>query len=77
MTPRMIGRVTICKRADSTWPFSDLANRRWQLHDVIRDVTYDRDGSDLAAGGLYLDEPPWKASIFALTKRDEETEVPR
>ena len=47
-------------------PFSDLANRRWRLHDVIRDVTYDRDGSDLAAGGLYLDEPPWQCHAFTM-----------
>ena len=49
-------------------PFSDLANRRWQLHDVIRDVTYDRDGSDLAARGLYLDEPPWQCHAFTMTE---------
>ena len=29
---------------------------------------YDRQGDDLQARGLYLDEPPWKARIFSLTK---------
>jgi len=29
---------------------------------------YDRQDDDLQALGLYLDEPPWKARIFSLTK---------
>jgi hypothetical protein len=32
-------------------------------------VIYDRDGGDLQTRGLYLDEPPWKASVFSLTRR--------
>jgi hypothetical protein len=55
-------------------PFTDLGNRQWRLQDMLGDATYDREGDDLQARGLYLDEPPWKASIFALTKRDAETE---
>jgi hypothetical protein len=47
------------------------------LEDLMGDATYDRQGDDLQARGFYLDEPPWKASIFALTKRDEDTELPR
>jgi hypothetical protein len=58
-------------------PFTDLGNRQWRLEDVMGDATYDREGDDLQARGLYLDEPPWKASIFSLTKRDEDTELPR
>jgi glycosidase len=58
-------------------PFTDLGNSQWRLEDLMGDATYDRQGDDLQARGFYLDEPPWKASIFALTKRDEETEVPR
>jgi hypothetical protein len=27
-------------------------------------------GKDLQARGLYLDEPPWRAHVFLLTKRD-------
>jgi hypothetical protein len=34
------------------------------------DASYDREGNDLQAQGLYLDESPWKASVFSLTKRD-------
>jgi glycosidase len=58
-------------------PFTDLGNRQWRLEDLMGDATYDREGDDLQARGLYLDEPPWKASIFSLTQRDEGTEVPK
>jgi len=51
-------------------PFTDLGNNQWRLEDLIGDATYDREGSDLQAHGLYLDEYPWKASVFSLTKRD-------
>ena len=51
-------------------PFPDLGNSQWQLKDLLTDATYDREGDDLSACGLYLDESPWKASIFSLTKRD-------
>jgi len=51
-------------------PFTDLGNSHWRLEDMIAHATYDREGNDLQARGLYLDEPPWKASAFSLTKRD-------
>jgi len=49
-------------------PFADLGNGRWRLQDLISDARYDREGSDLQARGLYLDEPPWGAHAFSLTK---------
>ena len=51
-------------------PFTDLSNSQWRLQDVLGDATYDREGNDLQARGLYLDAPPWQASVFALTQRD-------
>ena len=30
------------------------------------DATYDREGNDLQARGLYLDMPPWQAAVFSL-----------
>ena len=51
-------------------PFTDLGNGYWRLEDLIGNATYDREGNDLQARGLYLDVPPWKASVFSLTKRD-------
>jgi hypothetical protein len=52
-------------------PFADLGNAQWRLEDVIGDAMYAREGEDLRARGLYLDEPPWRAHVFSLTKLDE------
>jgi hypothetical protein len=49
-------------------PFTDLGNRKWRLDDLIGSATYERDGDDLQSRGLYLDEPPWRASVFSLAK---------
>jgi hypothetical protein len=49
-------------------PFPDIANRQWRLQDVLGEATYDREGDDLHARGLYLDALPWQASVFALTQ---------
>jgi hypothetical protein len=48
-------------------PFTGIGNRRWNLQDLLSDTQYDREGNDLLARGLYLDEPPWSAQVFALT----------
>ena len=45
-------------------PFADLGDGQWRLEDLIGDATYERQGNDLQARGLYLDVPPWKAHIF-------------
>jgi hypothetical protein len=50
-------------------PFTDLGTHRWRLENMMGDATYDREGSDLQSRGLYLDEPPWQASVFALKKQ--------
>jgi hypothetical protein len=49
-------------------PFTDLANRQWRLKDLLGDATYDWAGTDLQGRGLYLDERPWSARVFSLTK---------
>jgi hypothetical protein len=49
-------------------PFTDLGGANWRLEDLNGDAVYERDGSDLEARGLYLDEPGWSASVFAVTK---------
>jgi glycosidase len=48
-------------------PFEDLGGREWRLDDLLGKATYKRDGSDLQARGLYLDEPPWKAAVFSVS----------
>jgi hypothetical protein len=47
-------------------PFTDLRGSQWRLADQIGSATYDRDGNDLQSRGLYLDMPPWQASVFSL-----------
>jgi hypothetical protein len=50
-------------------PFRDLAGRDWRLEDEVGSAGYDREGDDLATRGLYLDSPPWQASVFSLSPR--------
>ena len=50
-------------------PFGDLDGGQWKLADQTEEVVYERDGQDLQTRGLYLDTPPWKTSVFSLTKK--------
>jgi Alpha amylase, catalytic domain len=45
-------------------PFADLAGRSVRFTDLMGCATYDRDGSDVASRGLYLDLPPWGYHVF-------------
>jgi hypothetical protein len=47
-------------------PFADLAGRAWRLADRLGPAGHERDGDDMQARGLYLDEPAWQASVFSL-----------
>jgi Alpha amylase, catalytic domain len=47
-------------------PFASLDGHNWRLQDQLSDATYDRNGCDLLAHGLYLDEGPWQARVFKL-----------
>jgi hypothetical protein len=50
-------------------PWADLRQRRLLLVDLLNPaVTYERDGTDLAARGLYLDVPAWGHHVFALAE---------
>lgn len=57
-------------------PFDDLAGSHWRLQDQMGTDVYDRDGHDLSSRGLYLDMPPWKASVFAVNKLSTASAVP-
>ena len=48
-------------------PFPDLAGRAVRLKDLMGPASYDREGSDLLSGGLYLDLPPWGYHVFEMT----------
>jgi hypothetical protein len=45
-------------------PFPELRGRRFRLKDMIDDEVYERDGNDLAGGGLYIDQPAWGINVF-------------
>jgi glycosidase len=45
-------------------PFSELGGRTARLKDLMSPASYDRDGSDLLARGLYLDMPAWGYHVF-------------
>ncbi|MBO0799262.1 MAG: alpha-amylase, partial [Blastocatellia bacterium] len=48
-------------------PFADLENRQWRFEEVLsREDGFDREGNDLSTRGLYIDAPPWKASVLSL-----------
>jgi len=49
-------------------PFDDLGGAKWRLEDLLGNAIYERDGDELQSGGLYLDEPPWRASVFSLKR---------
>lgn len=45
-------------------PWTDLAGQSWRLDDRISGDVFDRDGNEIAADGLYVQLPPWGASVF-------------
>jgi hypothetical protein len=47
-------------------PFPELGGRRVRLTDVMGTEAYDRDGSDLADNGLFIDHSPWHFNVFDL-----------
>jgi hypothetical protein len=48
-------------------PFTALGKSRWRLTDLMGDISFDRNGDDLQGRGLYLDVPPWQASVFSVS----------
>ena len=45
-------------------PFPEIQGRSVRLKDLLGDACYDRDGTELAGRGLYLDMPAWSYHIF-------------
>jgi hypothetical protein len=50
-------------------PFADVGQHAWRLRDLLADATYERDGTDLQAHGLFLDMSAWQASVFTFQRR--------
>jgi hypothetical protein len=47
-------------------PWDDLGGRAWTLRDLLADVSYQRDGTELRDPGLYVDLAGWAANVFAV-----------
>jgi len=65
--------VLVAVNYGSSWaqcfvrPFQDdLPNHSFRFRDLLSAAVYDRDGTDLAARGLYLDLPPWGYHVFEI-----------
>jgi hypothetical protein len=50
-------------------PVEQLAGKQWRLQDQLGPSSYDRDGDELRAQGLYLDLPGWHYHAFAVYER--------
>ena len=48
-------------------PFPDLGGKKWRLYDDFQAASYDWNGDDLLARGLFLDMAPWQAAAFTFT----------
>ncbi|MBC7821179.1 MAG: alpha-amylase, partial [Planctomycetaceae bacterium] len=49
-------------------PHDELSQGTWRLKDQMGEAAYERDGTDLLAGGLYLDLPAWHYHVFCLDR---------
>lgn len=48
-------------------PWPDLAGRACRLTDLLSARTYDREGDELLAPGLYVDLPAWQSHVLTLS----------
>jgi hypothetical protein len=47
-------------------PWDDLGGRTWALRDLLRDVSYERDGAGLSDPGLYVELDGWGVHLLTL-----------
>jgi len=45
-------------------PWEGVSGTTWRLIDALSDATYDRDGDEIAALGLYVELQPWGYGLF-------------
>jgi glycosidase len=67
---RLLVAVNFAASRSQGWlrlPFTGLAGCPWTLRDLTGDATYERDGDELTARGLYLDVGPWQYHVFQVT----------
>jgi hypothetical protein len=49
-------------------PFPELGDHSWQLTDSLGERVFERNGAELQARGLYLDEGPWSVLVLGLNR---------
>lgn len=59
-----------------TLPFSDLEGQTFLLTDLMGPARYERDGTDLATRGLYLDMPGWRYHVFDMERSGGSADSP-
>ncbi len=45
-------------------PWQEVRGKNWRLVDGFSDASYERDGNEMAASGLYVELQPWSYSFF-------------
>ena len=51
--------------------FPEFRGKQVRLTDLMGTEVYDRDGSEIADSGLYIDHAPWHYNVFELRVIDE------
>ena len=51
-------------------PWADLADDTWRLDDLLSQQVFERDGSDMARAGLYVQLPAWGHHLLSWTRTD-------
>ncbi len=57
-------------------PFPDLPGNAFVLSDLMGPARYERDGTDLASRGLYLDLPAWRYHAFDMERANAPADSP-
>jgi hypothetical protein len=50
-------------------PWNDVGGETWRVADALSDASYDRDGDEWHALGLYVDVEPWGCHLFHCARR--------
>jgi hypothetical protein len=46
-------------------PWTDLGGEAWELHDLLSEAVFERDGDELTGDGLYVALDPWASHLLA------------
>ena len=57
---------TVQGRVQAQW--EGVQGAAWRLADVLSDSSFDRDGDEIAASGLYIELEPWNYSFFIISR---------